>query len=310
MLSYMGKSEYCYANAAAMLLAAYGETAAPGTIEVLTGMVVGAFWDARQDVLLFDCSAPDRGLTRALAALGFTCLETWERDASAEPMPALLAELEHGPALLGPLDLGSLPYNPFTRGEVGADHYVLAYGWDEDRVRLHDPWGFPCVEISQADLRRAWRADTIPYRRGHYRRWSRPRRVEAPSDDELFRRALRGFAIVYREDQALLRDSGFTTGPAALHAVAERLRNRQLGETARQFLTHFAVPLAARRALDCSAFLQPYDFARAQIKEEHAQILGALQGRLMGRDEGTAADLLHQYALREMAFEAWVLDMP
>lgn len=49
---YIGKSEYCYANSAAMLLASAGYTVPPGTIEVLTGMGVGAAWIEASDALL------------------------------------------------------------------------------------------------------------------------------------------------------------------------------------------------------------------------------------------------------------------
>ncbi len=44
MISYIGNGDYCYANAAAMLLAANSENIAPSRIEVLGGVGLGAFW--------------------------------------------------------------------------------------------------------------------------------------------------------------------------------------------------------------------------------------------------------------------------
>ena len=40
--AYVGNGHYCYANVTSMLLASIGESFAPGLIEVLTGMSLGA----------------------------------------------------------------------------------------------------------------------------------------------------------------------------------------------------------------------------------------------------------------------------
>ena len=131
-------------------------------------------------------------------SLGFEFEETAQDDPSLDPIPGLIDRLNTGPVLLGPLDLGLLPYNPFTRGERGADHFVAAYGAENGAVYLHDPWGFPCVPLEFATLRSAWQADAISYRRGYFRSWVVLHRREWPGLDQLVDRALTLFDTIYQ----------------------------------------------------------------------------------------------------------------
>ena len=52
---------------------------------------------------------------------------------------------------------------------MGADHFVLAYRFENDGVLIHDPEGFPSVLLPFRQLELAWQADTIVYQRGYYR---------------------------------------------------------------------------------------------------------------------------------------------
>ena len=109
---YLGKSEYCYSHSAAMLLASAGYWVSPATIEVLTGMGIGATWVEATDFLFFDSSSPDVGISRAFKASGYAVQETAQSSLTPDPMPALIEALHSGPVMLGPLSLGLLPYNP------------------------------------------------------------------------------------------------------------------------------------------------------------------------------------------------------
>jgi hypothetical protein len=274
---YMGKSEYCYANSAAMLLTSAGYLVSPATIEVLTGMGIGATWIAATNFLFFDLSSPDVGISRAFKALGYAVQETVQPALTPDPMPALIEALRGGPVMLGPLSLGLLPYNPQTLGEQGADHYVLAYAADADRILLHDPWGFPCIPISVEALRQAWSARDIEYKRGCYRSWRGPQQMERPSSQDLFDRAIAVIQEVYSQEEPLLQREGLATGSDALHQVANRFREGQMSEAGREFLTDFSLPLAARRALDYSHFLAPHHPALAAIQAAKATTLGQCQ---------------------------------
>lgn len=295
---YIGKSEYCYANAAAMLLAAAGYTVPPGTIEVLTGMGVGAAWVEASDTLFFSLSTPDVGISRAFEALGYTVQERAQLTHDRDPMPELVAALSEGPVLMGPLSLGLLPYNPYTRRAQGADHYTLAYGVDMDNVVLHDPWGFPCVRIGIDDLRRAWQAPDIEYKRGYYRSWRQPKAMEHPSAHDLVERALGIFGQVYRETESL---DGVAIGPEALHRVAERYREGHMSPAGRDFLIGFSLPLAARRALDYAFFLNPHFPKLASTLSAKASLMGLCQTRLVAND-ATFADALDRAADNEATF--------
>src|SRR5690242_2072514 len=108
--AYIGNGHYCYANATAMLLAAAGEQIAPGLVEVLSGVSLGAGWNEQMDLIFFDTVAPDVGVSRALGVLGFAADERASVDGAPAPLAALAEALAIGPAVLGPVDMGLLLY--------------------------------------------------------------------------------------------------------------------------------------------------------------------------------------------------------
>lgn len=303
MLPYIGKSEYCYANSIAMVLKGLGEDMDPGMIEVMTGMGVGVTWDQSAGMLFFSCSSPDVGITRALTQLGFEFEEIIKDDPGLDPIPSLIERLNTGPVLLGPLDLGLLPYNPVTRGDGGADHFVVAYGAANGAVYLHDPWGFPCIPLPFAALRSAWQADAIPYRRGYFQSWAVLQRKEWPDLNQLVDRALTLFDTIYQSARA----EAAVTGPEALGRVGALIDSHELTDHARNFLTHFSVPLACRRALDMAQFLKRVHPEMTGIKIHQARLLGQTQAELMGSG-GSASRCLSEYAECEADFEALVTD--
>ena len=124
-----------------MLLASIGEDVPPSRIEVLTGMGAGAFKERDSNVLFFDCWQTDKGISEALASLGFSFDESASKQPDDLPFEDLRRVLSNGPAVLGPLDIGLLSYRPRSRGANGSIHYILAHGMDDNRVYVHDPWG-------------------------------------------------------------------------------------------------------------------------------------------------------------------------
>lgn len=298
---YIGKSEYCYANSAVMLLASVGHTIPPSIIEVLTGMGVGACWIESSDSLFFSLSTPDVGITRAFEVLGYTVKETAQLTPDRDPIPGLVAALGEGPCILGPLSLGLLPYNPYTYGEQGADHYTLAYGSDGEHIVLHDPWGFPCIRMGAEDLRRAWEAPDIEYKRGYYRLWRQPQQIAHPSPHDLVDRAIGVFREVYSDAATLERQAGVVVGADALHRVAERHRKGEMSASGREFLTGFSFPLAARRALDHALFLNPYYPELAKILTSKANLVGLCQTLLVANADAFA-DALDRVADNEANF--------
>jgi hypothetical protein len=301
-IPYIGKAEYCYSNCSAMLLASIGEDVAPSKIEVMTGMGVGAFKGRDSNILFFDCWHTDMGVSIALTSLGFEFDEAASVSPDELPFDELRTILEHGPAILGPVDIGLLTYRPRSRGANGSVHYVLAHGIDDERIYLHDPWGYPFVNISHEDLKEAWEARLIS-KQGYYRRWSNPVRAETPSDDKLYDRALRTYKDVYGKGQAEYRENGHLTGPEAIREVAATARDKGLTDDEIYNLAGFSLPLGSKRALDHAAFFKGRDDSVSELKYDMAKLFGSAQSNLMGGDDSGFSDALEKLAELEAKVE-------
>ena len=205
--------------------------------------------------------------------------------------------------MLGPLDMGELPYHPDSRGANGDDHFLLALAVEGDEVVVHDPAGFPAVPIAIEALDRAWRADLIEYRRGPYRRWHSPARIKSPTPEQVAEEAIQSLAQAYREARATV-PAGVVIGPEAVEALAATLRDGKLSEQGLEHLRRFALPLGVRRALDYVWFLRDVDSKFADLKGRQARCLGrAHAAAAQGHHELLADHLLHLAGL-ESEFEA------
>ena len=162
MTRYTGNGAYGYANSIYMALRGSGAAAAelpePGFIECLTTMPFGTLYlRVGRDLLVYFSSSlatPDQGITTALDALGWECRA--EREGAPEAALARLAEAAgRGPVLAGPLDMGGLGYMPHHAQLSGSDHFVVVLGVEGERVRVHDPDGYPCVAMPAIEFLRA-----------------------------------------------------------------------------------------------------------------------------------------------------------
>jgi hypothetical protein len=199
---HVGISAYCYANALFMALASAGENVDAlgdvGFLECLTMQPFGCLLvHTGENWLPLFSSAdidPDRGMTHALAALGWTCLDERGGDA-ASAAARLRRSVRHGPALAGPLDMSLLAHNPRYAGAIGADHFVLVLEVTEKRdqnVRFHDPGGFPFATLPLEQFVLAWRAERVGYPDAPYVLRSAFVRVEPRSRAEAIECALPG----------------------------------------------------------------------------------------------------------------------
>jgi hypothetical protein len=235
---------------------------------------------------------PDAGVTRALATLGWTCDE-WFGDEGAEALARLRAAVQMGPALVGPLDLGELPYNPRAAELRGGDHFVVALAVEDERIRLHDPYGYPYAVVDPSELLTAWRADRIPYKRGPYTLRSHFQQVEQVSRQEAIARALPlvksntladpGGPVIYGSFQALGLLAADLRGdvPAALAS----------------HLVYFALQLAARRCLDAAGFLREAGNAAAPgLLNRKARLFGEAQSLAARHDWASVAVLVERLA--------------
>jgi hypothetical protein len=185
---------------------------------------------------------------------------------------------------------------------MGADHFVLAYRFEKDGVLIHDPEGFPSVLLPFRQLELAWRADSIPYRRGHYRYWTHPRRIHDPSRDELYNSALRSFKEVYSEAESLAEKQNWTIDAKAIAALSKHVKQDKVSPAERGFMVFFSLKLGARRALDFASFFGSKNPELARMKEKQAELFGAMQTFTVQKKWTRLTNALEQLAQVETEF--------
>ena len=281
MTRYTGNGAYGYANSVHMALRASGAAPAelpePGFIECLTTIPFGTLYlRVGRDLLVYFSSplaTPDQGITTALDALGWECRE--EREGTAEAAIERLAEAAgRGPVLAGPLDMGGLGYMPHHAQLSGSDHFVVVLGVEHDRVRMHDPEGYPYAALPTVEFLRAWKADRVRYAQAPYTMRAGFHQVRHPAREEMIARTL---AVVRSGLSAEPGGADQYGGPRAIRLLASDLRGAAAKRLAGH-LTSFAFPLAARRSHDAAAFLREGGRAAAAgLFERKAQCFGEAQ---------------------------------
>lgn len=304
MLPYVGSGDYCYVNSLYMSLlgsgAAPDQVPSPGFLECLTTMPFGNTYLTGPRLFLFDAFDPHQGLTRVIETLGWTCqLEQGGDEQSA--LERLRAAVKLGPALIGPLDMGYLTYQPNHSFLGGADHFVAALAVEQGHVLVHDPKGFPYATLPFDAFLQAWRAERIPYIDETY-----TMRSDFHPRETVSRKAMIARTLPYIREN-VQRDPGGPEvygGVRALHMLAQTLRV-EVPEHLAGHLLYFAIPLAVQRNLDVQAFLaegnQP---EAAELLERQARLLGQAQYPGVQRSWSEVAALIDQVADREKRFIA------
>ncbi|MBZ0286164.1 MAG: hypothetical protein K8I30_01015, partial [Anaerolineae bacterium] len=256
MYVYTGNGAYCYANSLHMCLHAAGADSLPhpGFLECLTTMPFGKLYvRAGEPSMFFPGSPavePDSGVTIALKTMGWTSDET-VGGTEADALERLREAVKIAPVMVGPLDMGYLTFNPNYQNLYGSDHFVAVLGLEDDRLRVHDPAGFPYARVPISAFMQAWRADNVGYGRKPYVMRAHFRQVESLTRDKMIARSLSRIRSNFAADPNGPAAFG---GAGALCALAEDLR----GDAAEKMwghLVYFALPLGARRMNDAAAFL-------------------------------------------------------
>ncbi len=253
---YTGNSHYCYSNSLHMCLKHAGMANLPeaSLLECMTGMPFGALFLRFETPLFFPSHAdvnPHSGLSRALGTLGWTCT-LWQGDDAESALDALKESLKKGPVLLGPLDLGFLPYDPNHRLKRGGDHFIVVLKLDGDRVRVHDPQFYPFAALQVEDLMRAWNAAELGYATCAYTLRGGFREERQVSTDDMLKDTLENARKLIH---ATPSGPVFFGGSKAFRLAAGVIR----GEPSQAFagmLVHFVLPIGARRCLDGADFME------------------------------------------------------
>ena len=287
-LPYIGSGPYCYANSFAMM---FGEHALHGRHRIRHGQSV-RHADARGALPLFDPHGwnPDAGFDGALAALG------WRSDRSCggsagEALERLHDALAHGPAWIGPVEMGYFRHQPGMTGPIQADHYVVALAIEDGCVLMHDPQGFPMPRCR-------WPTSWPPGRRTP---WTTARPTPCARASRASRRS-RNRGHPRRAAGRALARHGSATARSRRHA-GQRRRRRSAGEQAARRLRRRAPdasdPFRGPRRRVAPATRRPGPRrlpAAAAVAAEQARYIGALQHPLVTRRDASAAQCLRRLA--------------
>lgn len=297
IIPYTGNSDYCYAHSLHMALLSAGahphQLPNPGFLECLTTMPFGKMYLQLEDGPLAFFSNPnidpDAGLTLALQSLGWTCQEQRGSEDDAA-LDRLREATKHAPALVGPLDLAYLTYNPIHTDLAGGDHFVLVLSVEADHILLHDPWKYPYAYLPIPDFMSAWRAENIAYRIAPYTMRSHFQQIEQRTRQQMITHIL---PII--KANLLLDQQGpiVYSGVHALHRLINNLRSAQPPIELLNNLRYFILPLASRRSLDASAFLlEAANPQAAACMQQQAIITGQAQYHAVQGQWPQVADLL------------------
>lgn len=276
MFKYFGNGAYCYANSASMLLSSIGENILPSLIEPLTGVGLSASLRKDGENLYFNNQAlpPDLGITKALDILGFKYEVDFEEDSNNYPKDRLNKVLKEGPAILGPLDMGYLVYNPSHEHLYEADHFIFAYKTDEKYIYLHDPAGFPYMFIAHEEFKKAWKAESTSYAKGHYRYIYNPKRISNPSSPETYEKATEYFKELYKRGKDNDVEEKYFVGAEAIKITSEKIKSEGISDKLKSHFIYFALPLGAKRSLDYATFFDSFDEKVSELKNEKAVLFG------------------------------------
>lgn len=253
---YVGNSAYCYTHSLAMCLQQAGATTLPETsfLECLTLMPFGAMvLKMSSGPLFFPSPAstnPDKSLTDALDTLGWEA-EVWRGNDPDAALAELREVLRYGPALVGPLDMGYLPYDPNHRSKQGGDHFIVALRAEGDAFLVHDPQLYPYATIPASELVRAWNAGHLDYVDHAFTLRHGFHSLREVRRSEMITWTLRTVrARVSREPRGPVAYGG----ESAFQQLAELVRPGTPANLA-GLLVSFALPLGAKRSLDAAAFV-------------------------------------------------------
>ncbi len=288
MHPYIGSGPYCYSNSLAMMLG--DDAPSPSVIEVLTGSPFG-FEMLAGHLPLFDPYGwdPDQGLDTAIDLLGWTCRREGAED-DDEALARLRDSVKMAQVLVGPVEMGLLLNHPGFNQPIGADHFVVVLDVDDDRVRYHDPHGFPYATLPVPAFLAAWRADTIGYKSTRYTMRSNFQRVREVSEAAALRACLPRAAAWLTQRDDVDVPPGTVGGHAGTDLLAEQIL-AGLEPGVHGHMVQFAVRVGARRLTDAATALAGLGMNEAaDVASEQARLVGSIQYELVAGSAERAAE--------------------
>ncbi|NJM35668.1 MAG: hypothetical protein HC850_14305 [Rhodomicrobium sp.] len=115
--------------------------------------------------------------------------------------------------------MGGLGYMPQHAHLSGSDHFVVVLGVESERVRMHDPEGYPYAVLPASEFLRAWKAERVRYAQVPYTMRTGFRQARHPAREEMIARTI----AVVRTTWPPIRAS-FTTWPPRMPIPRSRRR--------------------------------------------------------------------------------------
>ncbi|HEY1179239.1 MAG TPA: hypothetical protein VGF17_24050 [Phytomonospora sp.] len=283
---YIGSGPYCYSNSFAMLMGEHAPSTA--VIETLTGGPFGMQLLAGK-LPFFDPYGwdPSEGFDNVLTSLGWTS-EVSSRGTADEALARLRAAVANGPVWVGPVEMGHLHHQPGMTGAIGADHYVVVLGVDDDTVLMHDPQGYPYATLPLADFMTAWAKESVAYGEPYTLRTGFERVAEVGDLDALRAGLKTATSWLHLREDVVVPPGTLGNGEAAEALAA--MWEAGPGDDLRGHLAHFAVRVGARRLDDAATCLARLDLGDASaIMREQARLVGALQYPVVRNDDAAVA---------------------
>lgn len=290
---YIGSGPYCYANSFAMMM---GSGAPPtSVIEFATGSPFGMQLIGGR-LPFFDPYGwnPESGFDGALTALGWTSTVT-KGGSADDALNRLKTALLDGPVWVGPVEMGHLRHQPGMSEPIGADHYIVILDVNDERVLMHDPQGYPYASLPINGFMTAWRGETLTYGEPYTMRTGFSRITEISDEEAIIASIPAAIRWLSMEGSYNMPSGSLGNGEAA-EGLAALIEN-DYGMELRDHLIHFAVRVGAHRLADASTCLARAGYsAAAQIADEQARLIGAIQYPLVIGDNTAAAALLSALA--------------
>ncbi|MCL5010873.1 MAG: hypothetical protein M1127_01540 [Patescibacteria group bacterium] len=203
------------------------------------------------------------------------------------------------------MDMGYLAYNPNHKLLKGIDHFVLAYGMEDESIFLHDPAGFPCVKLDLQNLRKAWVAERISYRQGYYRYITSAKQIAERNKNDIYKSALKFFQQIYKRS----KNTDVLNGSEAILHFVKKIKTGKISKAQKEHLTFFAFPLGAKRALDFSNFFTFGDKILSKLKYQQAKLFGEAQAAAMGNNSLELIAVLSELAESERNIEKIIIGL-
>jgi len=204
--------------------------------------------------------------------------------------------------------MGHLAYNPEASGLGGVDHFVLAYGSDDNYIYLHDPAGFPHVFIDFKNLKKAWKAKKIGYKRGHYRYWTKPKRIKTPTEDEIYSSAMGHFRFIYKNGEKYGKKKNRIIDIEAILKLADNVASDKLQPSDIGMLNSFVFQLGAKRALDYASFFASRNQRLSELKNKQSELFGRCHTLLVSKKWKELSGTLKDFAEVEKEFKSYLLN--